>query len=55
MALFANANRGKDAPIFRPQDFMRLSYDEAQPDAKPTEEDLQERLDRLKKLFPDGK
>jgi hypothetical protein len=32
-----------------------LSYDEDKKEEKPTDDDLQARLDRLKKLFPDGK
>ena len=54
LCLFYNANRGSTNPAKMPSDFIKLSYDSAQ-DEKPTDEDLQERLDRLKKLFPDGK
>ncbi len=55
LCLFYNANRGKDSPPKYPADFIQLSYDEARKEEKPTDEDLQERLERLKKLFPDGK
>lgn len=36
MALFANANRGKNGPTFTPQDFLwRLSYDMDIVDERP--------------------
>jgi hypothetical protein len=55
LCLFYNANRGKDSPVRYPQDFIRLSYDVDREEQKPNDEDLTERLERLKKLFPDDK
>lgn len=36
MALFANANRGKDQAPFSGKDFYKLSYDEVQEEIKIT-------------------
>jgi hypothetical protein len=55
MALLANINRDskvKPTP-FAPDDFNPFKHQ--QEVEKPKEDDLQERLERLKKLFPDGK
>lgn len=56
MALLANINRveEKKPTPFSPDDFNPFKH-QAQEVEKPKDEDLQERLDRLKKLFPDGK
>ena len=56
MALMANINRdSKSKPTpFSPDDFNPFKH-QAQEAEKPKDEDLQERLERLKKLFPDGK
>lgn len=56
MALMANINRDstkKPAP-FVPDDFNPMKFSPSE-SGKPTDEDLTERLERLKKLFPDGK
>lgn len=52
MALFANANRGKNTPPFKPTDFIRLSFDNIEEEKRGTEklspEQVQERFDQLK-------
>lgn len=56
MALMANINRYPKKPALKGQDFIKLSYDK--PEDKVTEFDddnLEQRLKRLKELFPDNK
>lgn len=56
MALFANANRTKDAEIFKPQDFFKLSYDDKEDQGRKqlTEEDKKEFFEKAKKQFGRG-
>jgi hypothetical protein len=55
MCLFANANRGKDAPVFKPNDFIRLSYDKEEEEVKVDAKELEERLDKFPKTLNNGK
>lgn len=52
MALFANANRGKDSEIYKPQDFFKLSYDKPEEQKKElTEEDKKQAVEKAKEVF----
>jgi hypothetical protein len=51
MALFANANRGKDQAVFERRDFYKLSYDEVQEEIKITGEIMYKMMmDRFKNI-----
>lgn len=47
MALFANANRGKNQSPYKPQDFWRLSYDKEEDQAEVEPMTLKEIKEQL--------
>lgn len=55
MCLFANANRGKETPIFQPTDFIKLSYDKEKEQVKVDDKELEQRLEKFPKTLNNGK